>query len=53
MGNSESRDRQMERSRQMVGRRQRKTFYRVLAGEGGVYELYSDHKHWNLYRVFD
>jgi hypothetical protein len=30
-----------------------KTFYRVLASGGGVYEIYSDKKHWNLYRVFD
>ncbi|HOA71257.1 MAG: DUF6504 family protein [Bacillota bacterium] len=30
-----------------------KTFFRVLAGEGGVYELYLNQKHWNLYRVFD
>jgi len=30
-----------------------KTFYRVLGGEGGVYEIYFDNRHWKLYKVFD
>ncbi|QUL98778.1 MAG: hypothetical protein IMF26_01475 [Candidatus Fermentithermobacillus carboniphilus] len=30
-----------------------KVFFRVLAAEGGIYEIYSDKKRWNLYRVYD
>jgi len=30
-----------------------KSFFRVLSPEGGMYEIYSDKKRWNLYRVYD
>lgn len=30
-----------------------KKFYRVLSSDGGMYEIYSDNKLWNLYKVYD
>lgn len=30
-----------------------KVFYRIMAREGIMYEVYSDKRQWNLYRVYD
>lgn len=30
-----------------------KLFFRVLSFEGGIYEVYTEKKHWNLYKVYD
>ncbi len=30
-----------------------KVFFRISSPEGGVYEVYTEKKHWNLYKVYD
>lgn len=32
---------------------QEKTFFRVVSVEGGIYEVYSEKRRWNLYKVYD